>query len=312
MGFSQLPVIRSLLAAIASLFLASQEFKAGCVPQQVYLPVFLSREPLSVPLMASHHSDSEDFIPLRGSSQGAELKPTVSKRKRFHPNQLSHLISIFETTTTPSFDVREDLAKKLGMTNREVQVWFQNRRAKINRQKSNPMPRFMHHPSMNVDSTPKESAPNPRNLMLSSCYHFVPVVVSGKAANEDTSFKLPPLPKRNNRKPAPAPIKVLDYPVECSFPRTAPIMSYREQTPYSRGQHRHYSYHAVPRSATFPSTSLASPISPDLLTPGSTISFDVHPEMVSIKAKSSSTTTLPSLRELGLFHPGSFTPPFPS
>ncbi|KAJ9051849.1 hypothetical protein DSO57_1000509 [Entomophthora muscae] len=260
--------------------------------------------------MPSHHSDSEDFIPLRGSSQEAELKPAANKRKRFHPDQLSHLISIFETTTTPSFDVREELAKKLGMTNREVQVWFQNRRAKINRQKSNPMPRFLHHPSMNVNPLPKESQP-PRT-MLSSCFHFVPVVVSGKAAAEDTSFKLPPLPKRTNRKPAPAPIKVMDYPVESSFPKTAPVISCRDKSPYSWGHHRHYSYHGIPRSATLPYTSMASPISPDLLTPGSAISFDVHPEMVSLKAKSSSTTTLPSLRELGLVHASAFTTPYPS
>lgn len=57
-------------------------------------------------------------------------------------------MEIFEQTDTPSSDVRENLANELDMTKREVQVrkmgiwswtnpyqvWFQNRRAKLNRE----------------------------------------------------------------------------------------------------------------------------------------------------------------------------------
>ncbi|CAJ0840500.1 21128_t:CDS:2 [Entrophospora sp. SA101] len=76
------------------------------------------------------------------------------KRKRITQDQLIDLMSVFEKTDTPSYDVREKLAKKLKMTNREVQVWFQNRRAKANRAKANEHNasqqhhRFLHHHSV--------------------------------------------------------------------------------------------------------------------------------------------------------------------
>ncbi|KAI8364880.1 homeobox domain-containing protein [Choanephora cucurbitarum] len=55
------------------------------------------------------------------------------KRKRITPEQFCLLSELFQQTDTPSHELREKLAKKLNMTNREVQVWFQNRRAKVNR-----------------------------------------------------------------------------------------------------------------------------------------------------------------------------------
>ncbi|KAF9358890.1 hypothetical protein BGX26_000675 [Mortierella sp. AD094] len=71
-----------------------------------------------------------------GQLQAAE-QPKKAKRKRITPEQLEDLVGLFEKTDTPSFEIRESLAKKLGMTNREIQVWFQNRRAKANRIKIN-------------------------------------------------------------------------------------------------------------------------------------------------------------------------------
>ncbi|KAJ2048741.1 hypothetical protein GGI08_005916, partial [Coemansia sp. S2] len=60
-------------------------------------------------------------------------EPKRAKRKRITAEQLKDLTAVFENTDTPTHDIREILSKKLGMTNREVQVWFQNRRAKYNR-----------------------------------------------------------------------------------------------------------------------------------------------------------------------------------
>ncbi|KAJ2034942.1 hypothetical protein H4S04_009052, partial [Coemansia sp. S16] len=60
-------------------------------------------------------------------------EPKRAKRKRITAEQLKALTAVFENTDTPTHDIREILSKKLGMTNREVQVWFQNRRAKYNR-----------------------------------------------------------------------------------------------------------------------------------------------------------------------------------
>ncbi|KAG0165768.1 Mix paired-like homeobox [Apophysomyces sp. BC1034] len=63
-----------------------------------------------------------------------EVTPTTkAKRKRITPEQFRRLSDLFERTDTPSYELREKVARELKMTNREVQVWFQNRRAKANR-----------------------------------------------------------------------------------------------------------------------------------------------------------------------------------
>ncbi|KAJ2964968.1 hypothetical protein NQZ79_g194 [Umbelopsis isabellina] len=60
---------------------------------------------------------------------------TKGKRKRISPDQLRALVQVFKETDTPSSEVREKLAEQLDMSKREVQVWFQNRRAKASRMK---------------------------------------------------------------------------------------------------------------------------------------------------------------------------------
>ncbi|BGP28884.1 hypothetical protein JCM10296v2_000620 [Rhodotorula toruloides] len=63
------------------------------------------------------------------------LQQCRPKRKRITPEQLVHLTAVFESTDSPSFEQRETLADQTGLTNREVQIWYQNRRAKVNRQR---------------------------------------------------------------------------------------------------------------------------------------------------------------------------------
>ncbi|KAI8064820.1 homeobox domain-containing protein [Gilbertella persicaria] len=67
---------------------------------------------------------------LQIKSHEANNKP---KRKRITPYQLSILSDLFKSTDTPNYELRENIAERLSMTNREVQIWFQNRRAKVNR-----------------------------------------------------------------------------------------------------------------------------------------------------------------------------------
>ncbi|KAJ1731621.1 hypothetical protein LPJ61_002443 [Coemansia biformis] len=65
-----------------------------------------------------------------------ELKPNfynpyhVKHRRRTTKEQLALLEGTFKTTPKPSSEVRKSLAGRLSMTAREVQIWFQNRRAK--------------------------------------------------------------------------------------------------------------------------------------------------------------------------------------
>ncbi|KAH9972207.1 homeobox domain-containing protein, partial [Russula compacta] len=55
---------------------------------------------------------------------------TIKTRKRTTPAQLEILEGVFLTDKKPNAPRRKELAKKLKMSPREVQVWFQNRRAK--------------------------------------------------------------------------------------------------------------------------------------------------------------------------------------
>jgi len=53
------------------------------------------------------------------------------KRKKKTAEQLSELEKEFSCNPLPSKDIREQLGDSLGLSAREVQVWFQNRRAKV-------------------------------------------------------------------------------------------------------------------------------------------------------------------------------------
>src|ERR1700753_3748947 len=53
------------------------------------------------------------------------------KRQRATQDQLITLEVEFEKNPTPTAVVRERIAQEINMTERSVQIWFQNRRAKI-------------------------------------------------------------------------------------------------------------------------------------------------------------------------------------
>lgn len=55
----------------------------------------------------------------------------VKHRRRTTTEQYRALETAFRGDTRPSLEVRRRLATELGMSNRAVQVWFQNRRAKL-------------------------------------------------------------------------------------------------------------------------------------------------------------------------------------
>lgn len=123
-----------------------------------------------------------------GSSKSTEIGIPRPKRKRITPEQLEVLSSLFEYTDTPTFDLREAIGAKLGMSNREVQVWFQNRRAKVNRQRpSTNLPPLSERclPLTSQSSVPQLSPPDQdshrkshRRPKSSSSEHLLPGVSS--------------------------------------------------------------------------------------------------------------------------------------
>jgi len=67
----------------------------------------------------------------KNGSNGLERGMTYKqKRKIINKTQYNELMRVFQITEKPSHDERARLARALGMSVREVQVWFQNRRAK--------------------------------------------------------------------------------------------------------------------------------------------------------------------------------------
>ncbi|KAG4097602.1 hypothetical protein H8356DRAFT_1676041 [Neocallimastix lanati (nom. inval.)] len=68
---------------------------------------------------------------------------TYRKRSRATPEQLAILEATFEKNTSPNSKLREALAEKVNMSERSIQIWFQNRRAKVkNTQKRNQQAAF--------------------------------------------------------------------------------------------------------------------------------------------------------------------------
>ena len=85
-------------------------------------------------LSTDKNNQNEDFQDESDSSDnmqdGGNDDAFKKKRRRTSPEQLRILVNTFLRYPMPSLQMRVELSKKLGMTPRAVQVWFQNRRAK--------------------------------------------------------------------------------------------------------------------------------------------------------------------------------------
>ncbi|KAE9618268.1 putative transcription factor & lipid binding HD-SAD family [Lupinus albus] len=80
-------------------------------------------------------SGSDNFDGVSGDDQDAgDDQP---KRKRYHrhtPNQIQDLESFFKECPHPDEKQRLDLSKRLGLENKQVKFWFQNRRTQMKTQ----------------------------------------------------------------------------------------------------------------------------------------------------------------------------------
>ncbi|KAK9764205.1 hypothetical protein K7432_008489 [Basidiobolus ranarum] len=94
----------------------------------------LESETLENVKASEDHSDTE--LPEHDddvSDSREDKKDTASSKKRTRATaeQLSILEETFLTNTSPNSKVREALAERVKMSERSIQIWFQNRRAKV-------------------------------------------------------------------------------------------------------------------------------------------------------------------------------------
>ncbi|XP_043934394.1 homeobox expressed in ES cells 1 [Protopterus annectens] len=85
--------------------------------------------------MTERISSCERYSETDKPSYKRELSWYRGRRPRtaFTRNQIEMLENVFQVNSYPGIDVREDLAQKLDLDEDRIQIWFQNRRAKLKR-----------------------------------------------------------------------------------------------------------------------------------------------------------------------------------
>jgi hypothetical protein len=87
-------------------------------------------------LEAPHTTEQSSEASTDDDKSQTERKKSISspasskKRTRANQEQLAVLEEVYSTNPSPNGKLREALAGKLGMSERSIQIWFQNRRAK--------------------------------------------------------------------------------------------------------------------------------------------------------------------------------------
>lgn len=105
------------------------------------------------------------------------------KRQRTSPDQLAILEQIFQTDKMPNQQTRVQLADQLGMSSRRVQIWFQNKRAKVKRSVSkNDAGECSSPNSLNSSSSSIASPDSPSSPSAS------PILSSFSPAHTNTQF----------------------------------------------------------------------------------------------------------------------------
>lgn len=101
---------------------------------------FDNRDTAITPLTKFDSESSGTLVNIindKSESSNCNVDVRNIKRRRLLASETEYLSRVFTSDPWPNSELREHLAKQLSMTPRNIQVWFQNRRAKIKRNLSN-------------------------------------------------------------------------------------------------------------------------------------------------------------------------------
>jgi len=161
-------------------------------------------------------------LPTSASPQSEDAaSANKKKRQRTSPEQLAILEQIFQTDKMPNQQTRIQLADQLGMSSRRVQIWFQNKRAKVKRGSSRHDGSSPGSPDASPSASPQLSARRNSNsstpsdspiLSSSSCQPITPLVSSqgtilspSSSCSSSLSSAVPKLsPSLGTSKPTPS------------------------------------------------------------------------------------------------------------
>ncbi|OUM60756.1 hypothetical protein PIROE2DRAFT_45947, partial [Piromyces sp. E2] len=105
------------------------------------------------------------------------------------------LSEIYEHTQKPNSVLRNRLAQELGMSSRQIQIWFQNRRAKIKRDVNDPLgtdsasklyypndpahPYYMQYPPGTISNSIQNGTTRPMGMLNIASKPILPVATMG-------------------------------------------------------------------------------------------------------------------------------------
>ncbi|XP_024602225.1 homeobox expressed in ES cells 1 isoform X2 [Neophocaena asiaeorientalis asiaeorientalis] len=130
----------SISTVACNLAIKKEDFQGKEVNLWLHVPSLPNG--ISLPCTVDHSVPEESVLKYEdyfSASERLSLKRELSwyrgrrPRTAFTQNQIEVLENVFRVNCYPGIDIREDLAQKLNLEEDRIQIWFQNRRAKLKR-----------------------------------------------------------------------------------------------------------------------------------------------------------------------------------